>query len=75
MFSYLSPEQRVPQHHPLRKLRPLVDQVSQKPSPRFARMYARVGPPSVPHETLLRALLLLLDTVRSERLLHIGELL
>ena len=72
MFSYLSPEQRVPQHHPLRKLRPLVDQVSRKLSPRFARMYARVGPPSIPPEKLLHALLLL-DTVRSERLLHIGE--
>jgi hypothetical protein len=30
MFSYLSPEQRVPQDHPLRKLRPLVDQVLKK---------------------------------------------
>ena len=70
MFSYLSPEQRVPQDHPLRKLRPLVDQVLQKLSPRFARMYARVGRPSIPPEKLLRALLLqVLYTVRSERLL------
>ena len=70
MFSYLSPEQRVPQDHPLRKLRPLVDQVLQKLSRRFARMYARVGRPSIPPEKLLRALLLqVLYTVRSERLL------
>ena len=70
MFSYLSPEQRVPQDHPLRKLRPLVDEVLQKLSPRFARMYARVGRPSIPPEKLLRALLLqVLYTVRSERLL------
>jgi transposase len=70
MFSYLSPEQRVPQDHPLRKLRPLVDQVLQKLSPRFAEMYARVGRPSIPPEKLLRALLLqVLYTVRSERLL------
>jgi len=70
MFSYLSPEQRVPQDHPLRKLRPLVDEVLQKLSPRFAGMYARVGRPSIPPEKLLRALLLqVLYTVRSERLL------
>lgn len=70
MFSYLSPEQRVPQDHPLRKLRPLVDQVLKKLSPRFARMYARVGRPSIAPEKLLRALLLqVLYTVRSERLL------
>jgi transposase len=70
MFSYLSPEQRVPQDHPLRKLRPLVDQVLKQLSPRFATMYARVGRPSIPPEKLLRALLLqVLYTVRSERLL------
>jgi transposase len=70
MFSYLSPEQRVPQDHPLRKLRPLVDRVLKKLSPRFARMYARAGRPSIPPEKLLRALLLqVLYTVRSERLL------
>lgn len=34
MFSYLSPEQRVPQDHPSRRLRPLVDQVLKKLSPR-----------------------------------------
>jgi transposase len=71
MFSYLSPEQRVPQGHPLRKLRPLVDQVLKKLLPGFARMYARVDRPSIPPEKLLRALLLqVLYTVRSERLLR-----
>ena len=70
MFSYLSPEQRVPQDHPLRKLRRLVDPVLKRLSPRFAGMYARVGRPSIPPEKLLRALLLqVLYTVRSERLL------
>jgi transposase len=70
MFSYLSPEQRVPQDHPLRKLRPLADQALKKLSRRFAGMYARVGRPSIPPEKLLRALLLqVLYTVRSERLL------
>jgi transposase len=70
MFSYLSPEQRVPQDHPLRKVRPLVDQVLRKLSRRFTAMYARVGRPSIPPEKLLRALLLqVLYTVRSERML------
>jgi transposase len=70
MFSYLSPEQRVPQDHPLRKLRPLVDEVLKKLSRRFTALYARGGRPSIPPEKLLRALLLqALYTLRSERLL------
>jgi transposase len=70
MFSYLSPEQRVPQDHPLRKLRPLVDEALKKLSRRFTAMYAHGGRPSIPPEKLLRALLLqVLYTIRSERLL------
>jgi transposase len=70
MFSYLSPEQRVPANHPLRKLRPLVDTVLTRLSPAFTAMYARIGRPSIAPEKLLRALLLqFLYTIRSERLL------
>src|SRR5213595_484455 len=70
MFSYLSPEQRVPQDHPVRMLRRLVDQVLRKLSRRFTAMYAHGGRPSIPPEKLLRALLLqVLYTIRSERLL------
>lgn len=70
MFSYLSPEERVPQDHPLRTIRRLVDRVLVELSPDFDRLYAKVGRPSVPPEKLLRALLLqVLYTVRSERLL------
>src|SRR5215469_662429 len=70
MFSYISPEQRVPANHPLRKLRPLVDAVLTRLSPCFAAMYSRLGRPSIAPEKLLRALLLqLLYTLRSERLL------
>jgi len=69
-FSYLSPEQRVPRNHPLRRLRPLVDEVLSALSGRFSKMYARVGRPSIAPEKLLRALLLQgLYSVRSERLL------
>ena len=70
MFSYVSPEKRVPSEHPLRPIREMVDTVLQEMSPRFARLYAKVGRPSIPPERLLRALLLqIFYSVRSERLL------
>jgi transposase len=70
MFSYVSPEQRVPAEHPLRPLRTMVDGILKEMSPRFAKLYADRGRPSIPPERLLRALLLqILYTVRSERLL------
>jgi transposase len=70
MFSYLSPEQRVRKDHPLRAIRAMVDEVLRQLSPRFDRMYAKVGRPSIPPEQLLRAQLLqMLYSVRSERLL------
>jgi transposase len=70
MFSYLSPEKRVPFEHPLRSVRALVDTVLEEMSPRFAKLYADVGRPSIAPERLLRALLLqIFYSVRSERLL------
>jgi transposase len=70
MFSYLSPEERVPQDHPLRIIRTLVDGVLEELSPTFDQIYSHIGRPSIPPEHLLRALLLqILYTVRSERLL------
>jgi transposase len=70
MFSYLSPEQRVRQDHPLRAIRRMTDEVLRSLSPRFTKMYSDIGRPSIPPEQLLRALLLqALYTIRSERLL------
>jgi len=70
VFSYISPEQRVRQDHPLRPIRAMVDKVLKDLSREFAKMYSKVGRPSVPPEQLLRALLLqMLYSVRSERLL------
>src|SRR5438309_10334206 len=70
MFSYLSPEQRVPQDHPLRAIRKIADAVFVQLSPQFDKLYARMGRPSIAPEKLLRALLLqVLYSVRSERLL------
>ena len=70
MFSYLSPEQRVPADHPLRAIRQMTDRVLAKLSPQFTDMYSSIGRPSIAPEKLLRALLLqVLYTVRSERML------
>jgi len=70
MFSYVSPEQRVPADHPLRPVREMVDTILKEMSPRFARLYSNLGRPSIAPERLLRALLLqIFYSVRSERLL------
>jgi transposase len=70
LFSYLSPEDRIPTGHPLRAIRAMTDAALRELSPQFERLYAAIGRPSVPPEKLLRALLLqVLYSVRSERLL------
>jgi transposase len=70
MFSYLSLEERVPQDHPLRAIRKLVDEVLRAMARDFDGLYAKTGRPSVPPERLLRAVLLqIFYTVRSERML------
>jgi transposase len=70
MFSYGSLSQRVPQDHPLRRVRVLADEAMQVLERRFEQMYSRLGRPSVPPEQMLRALLLqMLYSVRSERML------
>ena len=67
MFSYLSPEARVRKDHPLRAIRSMVDEVLTQLSRRFDTMYARVGPPSIAPEKLLRAQVLqMLYSIRSE---------
>lgn len=70
MFSYLSPEQRVPADHPLRAIRLITDRILQQLSKTFSEVYSAVGRRSIPPEKLLRALLLqVLYTARSERML------
>jgi transposase len=70
VFSYVSPEQRVPQDHPLRSLRCMTDEALRDLQPRFNKLYAKTGRPSIAPEKLLRALLLqALYSVRSERML------
>ena len=70
LFSYVAPEERVPADHPLRPIRRMANEALKKLSPRFAKLYAAGGRPSIAPEKLLRALLLqVLYSVRSERLL------
>src|SRR6202166_3139644 len=68
LFSYISPEARVPANHPLRKIRALVREVLKDLSRSFSRLYASEGRPSIPPEQLLSALLLqVFYGLRSER--------
>ena len=70
MFSYVSSEKRVPGDHPLRRIRAMTDQALGELSPKFAKLYAGNGRPSIAPEKLLRGLLLqMFYSVRSERLL------
>lgn len=70
MLALISPESVVPQKHPLRRIKPLVDAVLNDLWPVFDEMYAELGRPSIPPERLLKAKLLqALYTIRSENLL------
>jgi transposase len=68
MFSYMTLERRVPEDHPLRSIRTLMDQAMDRLEPMFERMYSSTGRPSIAPEKLLRALLVqVLYSVSSER--------
>ena len=70
LFSYGSLEERVPESHPLRAVRQMVDEALKRMSGRFDDIYGNESRPSIAPERLLRALLLqMLYTVRSERML------
>jgi len=71
MFSYISPERRVPADHPLRPICKMVNGILKEMSPQFARLYSDVGRPSTSPERLFRSLLLqIFYSVRSERMLN-----
>ena len=70
VFSYVNPEDRIPQDHPLRRIRRMTDAALQRLSPHFDALYSHLGRPGIPAERLLRALLLqMLYSIRSEALL------
>lgn len=68
MFTYFSPESRVPAQHPLRSIKAKADAVLGSMSAEFARLYADSGRPSIAPKRLLKAsLLIALYSVRSDR--------
>jgi len=68
MLSLVTANDLVPEDHPIREIKPMVDKALAELSPTFNRMYAETGRPSIPPEHLLKACLLIaLYTVRSER--------
>jgi hypothetical protein len=68
MFYRLSLEEKVPQNHPLRRLKELVDGILGEMDSFFSTLYSDYGAPSIPPEQLLKALLLqILFSIRSER--------
>jgi len=68
MLTTVTPDALVPQDHPIRKIKPLVEAALAKLSPTFNQMYADTGRPSIPPEHLLKGCLLIaLFSVRGER--------
>jgi len=70
MLALVSIDSMVPERHPLRQVKPVVDDILRGLSPTFDAMYAEGGRPSIPPERLLKSMLLMaFFSVRSERLL------
>lgn len=68
MLSIVSPEQRVPQDHPLRKIKAMADCELAGLSRVFDKMYCAGGRPSIPPERILKSMLLIaLYSIRGER--------
>ena len=68
MLSLRTPEQRVPQGHPLRAIKVMADKALETLSPRLDEMHSTRGRPSIPPEQLLKgSLLIALYSIRSER--------
>jgi transposase len=58
LFSYVDIEERIPAHHPLRKIRRVVNDALASMDAEFDRLYAADGRPSIAPERLLRASLI-----------------
>lgn len=68
MLISVTPEELVPQDHPIRRIRSITDRALKAMSPALATMYSGVGRPSVAPERLLKAsILMALYSIRSER--------
>ena len=51
-----TPDQLIPQDHPIRLIKPMVDRALSELSPTFSQMYAKVGRPSIPPAHLLKGM-------------------
>ena len=70
LFYSFCPESLIPEDHPLRPIKRLVEESLRALDEQFARMYSSFGRPGIPPERLLKGLLLqVLFTIRSERAL------
>lgn len=68
MWAMASVDSMVPEDHPVRRLRPLVQRVLADLNTDFDALYGPMGRPSIPPERLLKSMLLMaLFSVRSER--------
>jgi transposase len=68
MLLGITADQLVPEDHPIRRIKPIVDRALSSLSPTFRAMYAPTGRKSIPPEHLLKAsLLIALYSIRSER--------
>ena len=68
MLLAITPDQLVPEDHPVREIKAIVESALSGLSPVFSQMYSRIGRPSIPPEQLLKSsLLIALYSVRSER--------
>jgi transposase, IS4 family len=68
LFSYVDLEERIPAHHPLRKVRQVVNDALAGLNADFDAVYVDFGRPSIAPERLIRASLIqILFSVRSER--------
>jgi transposase len=70
LFYSFCPESLIPEDHPLRAIKRMVEESLNALDEQFARMYSSYGRPGIPPERLLKGLLLqILFTIRSERAL------
>ena len=68
MLLAVTPDSFIPDDHPIRRIKPIVESALVRLSPLFNEMYAERGRPSIPPEHLLKAsLLIALYSIRSER--------
>ena len=67
LFSYVRLEDRIPANHPLREIKKIADSCLRTMSEDFDTLYSKTGRPSIPPESLIKAIVLqILFGIRSE---------